>query len=37
MSITVEAIKHVGLVVRDLQAAEQFYGGVLGLQRPRTR
>jgi catechol 2,3-dioxygenase-like lactoylglutathione lyase family enzyme len=37
MSITVEAINHVGLVVRDLQAAELFYGGVLGLQPHHVR
>jgi catechol 2,3-dioxygenase-like lactoylglutathione lyase family enzyme len=34
---TIQAIHHVGLVVRDLAAAERFYGGVLGLLRHPTR
>ena len=33
MNITVEAINHVGLVVRDLRAAERFYVDVLGFER----
>ncbi len=33
VGIRVEAIHHVGLVVRDLRAAEAFYLGVLGLER----
>ena len=37
MSITVEAINHVGLVVKDLQAAERFYGGILGLRPHHVR
>ena len=37
MNITVEAINHVGLVVRDLRAAERFYVDVLGLQRHHVR
>lgn len=37
MTIAIEAINHVGLVVRDLQAAESFYVGVLGLQRHHVR
>ena len=32
MAISVEAINHVGLVVRDLRAAERFYAGVLGMR-----
>jgi catechol 2,3-dioxygenase-like lactoylglutathione lyase family enzyme len=34
MGIQVEAINHVGLVVKDRAAAEAFYLGVLGLRRP---
>lgn len=37
MSITVEAINHVGLVVSDLSAAQRFYGEVLGLRRHHVR
>ena len=37
MSITVEAINHVGLVVKDLKAAERFYAGVLGLRPHHVR
>lgn len=37
MSITVEAINHVGLVVKDLKKAESFYVDVLGLQRHHFR
>jgi catechol 2,3-dioxygenase-like lactoylglutathione lyase family enzyme len=37
VSITVEAINHVGLVVTDLPAATQFYGGVLGLRPHHVR
>ncbi len=37
MRITVEAIHHVGLVVSDLKAAEEFYGGVLGLRPHHAR
>jgi catechol 2,3-dioxygenase-like lactoylglutathione lyase family enzyme len=37
MRITVEAIHHVGLAVSDLQAAERFYAGVLGLRKHHAR
>ncbi len=37
MSITVESINHVGLVVKDLEAAERFYVDVLGLKRHHIR
>jgi len=37
MSITVEAINHVGLVVKDLRATEWFYADVLGLRRHHVR
>lgn len=37
MGITVEQIHHVGLVVRDLPAAERFYAGALGLRRHPAR
>lgn len=33
MPIEIEAIHHVGLVVRDREAAERFYIGILGLER----
>jgi catechol 2,3-dioxygenase-like lactoylglutathione lyase family enzyme len=37
MAFTIEAVHHVGLVVRDLQMAEKFYVGVLGLRRHPVR
>jgi catechol 2,3-dioxygenase-like lactoylglutathione lyase family enzyme len=37
VSIVVEAINHVGLVVKDLPTAERFYAGVLGLKRHHVR
>jgi catechol 2,3-dioxygenase-like lactoylglutathione lyase family enzyme len=37
MKLTVETINHVGLVVRDKDAAERFYIDVLGLQRHHVR
>jgi catechol 2,3-dioxygenase-like lactoylglutathione lyase family enzyme len=37
MSITVEAINHVGIVVKDIAAAEKFYVDVLGLRRHHVR
>jgi catechol 2,3-dioxygenase-like lactoylglutathione lyase family enzyme len=37
MKISIEAINHVGLVVKDLAAADQFYNGVLGLPRHHVR
>ena len=37
MNIAVEAINHVGLVVKDLSAAERFYVDVLGLRRHHVR
>jgi catechol 2,3-dioxygenase-like lactoylglutathione lyase family enzyme len=37
MSVTVEAIHHVGLVVRDLREAEKFYVEVLGCRRHDSR
>ncbi len=37
MSVTIEAIHHVGLVVKDLPAAERFYVDILGLRRHATR
>jgi catechol 2,3-dioxygenase-like lactoylglutathione lyase family enzyme len=37
MKISIEAINHVGLVVKDLQVAEQFYANVLGLPRHHAR
>ena len=37
MSVTIEAVHHVGLVVKDLPAAERFYVDVLGLRRHATR
>jgi catechol 2,3-dioxygenase-like lactoylglutathione lyase family enzyme len=36
-SMQIEAINHVGLVVKDLQVAERFYPGVLGLRRHHVR
>jgi catechol 2,3-dioxygenase-like lactoylglutathione lyase family enzyme len=37
VSIKVEAINHVGLVVKDLPAAERFYAGLLGFPRHHVR
>jgi catechol 2,3-dioxygenase-like lactoylglutathione lyase family enzyme len=37
MKISIEAINHVGLVVKDLSVAEQFYVDVLGLRRHHVR
>lgn len=37
MTLEVEAINHVGLVVRDLAAAGRFYGDALGLGRHHER
>ncbi len=37
MKLEIEAINHVGIVVRDLAAADRFYGDVLGLARHHER
>lgn len=37
MKIKVEAINHVGIVVKDLATAERFYVDVLGLRRHHIR
>jgi catechol 2,3-dioxygenase-like lactoylglutathione lyase family enzyme len=37
VTIPVEAINHVGLVVRDLAASDHFYRGVLGFPRHHAR
>ena len=37
MEIVVQAINHVGVVVKDLDAAAQFYQGVLGLRPHHVR
>ena len=37
MKISIEAINHVGHVVKELQVAEQFYANVLGLRRHHVR
>ena len=37
MSLAIEAIHHVGLVVKDLKQAEEFYVGFLGLKRHHQR
>jgi catechol 2,3-dioxygenase-like lactoylglutathione lyase family enzyme len=37
MSLAIEAIHHVGLVVKDLKRAEEFYIGFLGLKRHYQR
>lgn len=37
MGLEIEAINHVGLVVRDREAAEQFYVGALGFRRDEKR
>lgn len=37
MTVNVEAIHHVGLVVRDLREAEKFYVDVLGCRRHESR
>jgi catechol 2,3-dioxygenase-like lactoylglutathione lyase family enzyme len=37
MKLNVETINHVGLVVRDKDAAERFYVDILGLERHPTR
>jgi catechol 2,3-dioxygenase-like lactoylglutathione lyase family enzyme len=37
VNITVEAINHVGFVVKDLPAADRFYAEVLGLPRHHVR
>jgi catechol 2,3-dioxygenase-like lactoylglutathione lyase family enzyme len=37
MSLAIEAIHHVGLIVKDLKRAEEFYVGFLGLKRHRQR
>jgi catechol 2,3-dioxygenase-like lactoylglutathione lyase family enzyme len=37
MNITIEAINHVGLVVKNLPVADQFYANVLGLKRHHVR
>jgi len=37
VTIIFEAINHVGLVVKDLKAAERFYVDVLGLRRHHVR
>jgi catechol 2,3-dioxygenase-like lactoylglutathione lyase family enzyme len=37
MSLAIEAIHHVGLIVKDLKRAEEFYIGFLGLKRHHQR
>ncbi len=37
MSVAIEAIHHVGLVVKDMKRAEEFYVGFLGLRRHYQR
>lgn len=37
MDIRIEAINHVGIVVKDLAASERFYVDVLGLRRHHVR